>query len=196
MENNLDEDERKFFTNGLVLNKLGDTRDFGNFYELIHNRKLKVLSFLNKDLSQIANPDFRQFETIEHAYDIFLSFHIFYPYLYEDYMFMKTNESLDLSKDLEDCIEELNNIKDVVNINKKEEHGLACELLIFHELRKLRCTDEYEEESVEKSVIKRKSGLNKRNTVVRLKTSKDLIDTSKGIRISNYKLIFKRSSEH
>jgi len=73
MENNFDDEEKKYFSNRMFLNKLGDTREFGNFYELIYNRKVKILSFLNKDLNQINNPDFRQFESLEHALIVIMS---------------------------------------------------------------------------------------------------------------------------
>ncbi|WUR03995.1 uncharacterized protein VNE69_07064 [Vairimorpha necatrix] len=186
MKNNFEEDERKYFTNGMILNKLGDTREFGNFYELIYNRKLKVLGFLNKDITQFTNPDLRQFESLQHAYDIFISFHIFYPYLYEDYMFMHTLDSLDLEKDVERCLSELSTLEET---NEREEHGLACELLLFHEQRKTKGNVEEEEEVVKKKCVTRK------NMILRLKTTEDLIDKDKGVRISGYKFIFKTNVE-
>lgn len=190
MENNFDDEEKKYFSNRMFLNKLGDTREFGNFYELIYNRKVKILSFLNKDLNQINNPDFRQFESLEHAYELFLSYHIFYPYLYEDYLFMHSLETYNFEKDMEILLNGLETVKNL-NTNVIDEHGFAAELLLFHEQQRLSGGHEIEEESVDRLYVKRKTGLNRRNTIIRLKAINSLIDLSKGIRICDYKFVFK-----
>lgn len=160
MENNCEKEEEKYFSNGMILNKLGDTREFGNFYELCYNRKLKVLSFLNKDITQLTNPDLRQFESLGHAYDIFLSFHVFYPYLYEDCMFMHTLETCNIEADIKKCIEELE-----LYTEENNSHGLVSELILYHDLRLFKSNNEVEEVTV------KKRNLTRRNTIIRLKST-------------------------
>lgn len=276
--------KHNFNDNTKQYSKLGDTRDFGNFYELIHSRKQKILTFLNMDLTKITTPDFRPFTNFEHAYDTLISYHIFYPWLYEDLMFfccddvykngfddevemivkefnllrnlesfgdfrsfeylncgnskvesMEINkdginninkdgfkdlncdgdskmesmdfnqygfkdpncdgnskmESMDLNKNgFNNLNEDITNeiIKETPKQYKKQPthtyDSIACELLIYYEQKKLK--GEVEEEVP----VKKKGKMTRRNMVLRLKTSQDLVDRSKGLQIRDYKFVF------
>lgn len=223
----------------IIYTKLGDTRDFGNFYEMIHTRKNKILSFLNMDLLKINNPDLRPFVSLNHAYDVLMSYHVFYPCLYEDMMFYKTsdvykNGVLDIDvvdrlmcslNSLRECNID-NEIKTKINTlsnevrtnmnnnvntyivnndinttsnNKQDSNktynipigsnnsydSIACELLIYHDQKKMK--GEVEDDAQ----VRKKGRMNRRNMVLRLKTSCDMIDCSKGVRVSDYKFLFK-----
>ncbi|EOB14863.1 hypothetical protein NBO_13g0040 [Nosema bombycis CQ1] len=167
------------------VNKLGDNRDFGNFYDLVQERKDRILSFLQKDTLQINNPDLKPFNSVEHAYENLMPYHLFYKGLYEDQVFFNSDCTISMDLIYEDC---LKSFDDILNLNYKptvNSHGLICELLLFHEQRYLKGTQEKA-----KPVVKKKALLNKRNTLIRLRVEDR--GNENGVRVKNYKFYIQR----
>ncbi|KAF9762112.1 hypothetical protein NGRA_2207 [Nosema granulosis] len=170
------------------INKLGDSREFGNFYDVVQERKERILSFLQKDILQISNPDLRPFNNPQHAYECLIPYHLFRKGLYEDQIFLNTNIVPDLRDSYTDCLRAFDEIVEIYNRPLVKEHGVVTELLLFYEQRYVKGC-----QSKEKVVIKKKNLLNKRNTVIRLRVEDR--GCKNGVRISNYKFYFSKPKE-
>lgn len=162
----------------LYINRLGDSREFGNFYDVVQERKERILAFLQKDVLQITNPDLRSFVDVKHAYESLIPYHLFSKGLYEDQVFNNTDILPEI--DYKECLDCFDDILDLYDRPLVEQHGLVSELLLFYEQRYIKGS-----QAKEKPSVKRKSILNKRNTVIRLRVEDRGCEN--GIRVNNYK---------
>ncbi|KAM0671271.1 hypothetical protein OCOL_001723 [Ordospora colligata] len=159
---------------------------YGNFYKHAQTHRQKVIGFLQKDLAQIEKPDLRRFLNINHAYECLLPYHLFGSHLYEDMMFMHTNEIKD-NEEIDAVLQLLKEtVEDVKSCDTNE--SLVCELLLYYQQRYINSM--YAESREHKNARRSRHQLNRRNTVFRLRIGAD--ELKRDVTIREGRLYFKK----
>lgn len=158
----------------------------GNYYGQVQMRRQKVLSFLQKDVFQINRPDLRRFMNSNHAYECLLPYHIFYPRIYEDEMFVNTNDVDGMSEETVQTAGVLREAAELETRTGALGQTLICELLLYYQQKYINSVHGRSEEGTWREETGRhrreRQQLGRRNTVLRLRTARTVSGSGGSLR--------------